>query len=49
MSAARTTYEATNTSPTAVALTSRLFYRYLDAGDRMATRTEGLGEPRASR
>ena len=31
---------ATNTSPTAVALTKRLFYRYLDEGDRMAARRE---------
>jgi enoyl-CoA hydratase/carnithine racemase len=33
---------ATNTSPTAVALTKRLFYRHLDEGDRMAARTEEL-------
>jgi enoyl-CoA hydratase/carnithine racemase len=33
---------ATNTSPTAVALTKRLFYRYLDQGDRMAARKEEL-------
>lgn len=33
---------ATNTSPTSVALTKRLFYRYLDQGDRMAARKEEL-------
>src|SRR5918994_552508 len=33
---------ATNTSPTSVALTKRLFYRYLDHGDRMAARKEEL-------
>jgi enoyl-CoA hydratase/carnithine racemase len=33
---------ATNTSPTSVALTKRLFYRYLEEGDRMAARTEEL-------
>jgi enoyl-CoA hydratase/carnithine racemase len=33
---------ATNTSPTAVALTKRLFYRYLEQGDRMAARKEEL-------
>jgi len=33
---------ATNTSPTSVAVTKRLFYRYLDQGDRMAARKEEL-------
>lgn len=33
---------AANTSPTSVALTKRLFYRYLDGADRMAARTEEL-------
>ena len=33
---------AINTSPTAVALTKRLFYRYLDGADRMAARKEEL-------
>ena len=33
---------AANTSPTAVALTKRLFYRYLEEDDRMAARAEEL-------
>lgn len=33
---------AANTSPTAVALTKRLFYRYLEEGDRMAARAGEL-------
>jgi enoyl-CoA hydratase/carnithine racemase len=33
---------ATNTSPTSVALTKQLFYRYLEQGDRMTARAEEL-------
>jgi enoyl-CoA hydratase/carnithine racemase len=33
---------AANTSPTAVALTKRMFYRYLEEDDRMAARAEEL-------
>jgi len=33
---------ATNTSPAAVALTKRMFYRYMESGDRWAARVEEL-------
>lgn len=33
---------AANTSPAAVALTKRMFYRYLESGDRLASRVEEL-------